>query len=94
MERGSVAGSGEGKVRQDRPSARGQVNKRRVAVVIAVLVTMVTIARCGGEVVALGRTDVANSSQTFRNGSFLITMTGVAFGSGSYQWMRPRSHAG
>jgi hypothetical protein len=58
-----VAGSGEGKVRQDPPSARGLVNGRSVAVVVAVLVTVLALARCGGDVVALGRTDVANSDQ-------------------------------
>jgi hypothetical protein len=30
--------------------------------------------------VALGRTDAAQSFQTFRNGSFLITVTGLAYG--------------
>lgn len=29
---------------------------------------------------ALGRTDLANSDQTFRNGSFLITVTGLTYG--------------
>ena len=54
--------------------------KRRVAVIVAVLVAVLALARCGGDVVALGRTDVANSDQTFRNGSFLITVTGLAYG--------------
>ena len=74
-----MAGSGEGKVRQDPPSTRGLVNRRRVAVMAAVLVAVLALARCGGDVVALGRTDTANSSQTFRNGSFLITVTGLAY---------------
>lgn len=56
------------------------MNRRRVAVVVAVLVAVLALARCGGDVAALGRTDVANSDQTFRNGSFLITVTGLAYG--------------
>lgn len=48
--------------------------------VVGVLVAVLALARCGGDVVALGRTDVANSDQTSRNGSFLITVTGVAYG--------------
>jgi len=56
------------------------VNRRTVAVVVAVLVAVLALARCGGDVVALGRADVANSDQTFRNGSFLITVTEVAYG--------------
>ena len=75
MERGTVAGSGEGKVR----SERGMTNRRRVAVVVAVLVAALALARCGGDVVALGRTDAAQSFQTFRNGSFLITVTDLAY---------------
>ena len=55
------------------------MNRRRVAVVVALLVAVLALARCGGDVVALGRTDLANSSQTFRNGSFLITVTGLAY---------------
>jgi len=80
MGRGTVAGSGEDQVRQDTPPAGGLVNKRGVAVVVAVLVAMLALARCGGDVVALGRTDTANSDQTFRNGSFLITVTELAYG--------------
>jgi hypothetical protein len=80
MGRGTVAGSGEGKVRQDPPAAGGIVNRRRVAVVVAVLVAVLALARCGGDVVALGRTDAAQSFQTFRNGSFLITVTDLAYG--------------
>jgi hypothetical protein len=78
--RGTVAGSVDGKVRQDPPSAKSQVNRRKVAVLVAMLVAVLALARCGGDVVALGRTDVANSDQTFRNGSFLITVTGLAYG--------------
>src|SRR5664280_2587652 len=80
MGRGTVAGSGEGTVRPDRPSEGGLVNRRRVAVVVAVLVAVLALARCSGDVVALGRTDIANSDQTFRNGSFLITVTGLVYG--------------
>jgi hypothetical protein len=75
MERGTVAGSGD-KGR----TAGGVGNRRRVTVVVAVLVAVLAIARCGGDVVALGRTDLANSDQTFRNGSFLISVTGLAYG--------------
>ena len=75
-----MAGSGEGKVRQDPPAAGGLLKRRRVAVVVAVLVAVLALARCGGDVVALGRTDAAQSFQTFRNGSFLITVTGLAYG--------------
>jgi hypothetical protein len=57
----------------------GIVTKRRVAVVVAVLVAVLALARCGGDVVALGRTDAAQSFQTFRNGSFLITVTDLAY---------------
>lgn len=46
---------------------------------VVVLVTVLALARCGGDLVALGRTDVANSDQTFRNGPFLITVTGLAY---------------
>ncbi len=56
------------------------MNRRRVAVVVAVLVAVLALARCGGDVVALGRTDAAQSFQTFRNGSFLITVTALAYG--------------
>jgi len=56
------------------------LKRRRVAVVVAVLVAVLALARCGGDVVALGRTDAAQSFQTFRNGSFLITVTGLAYG--------------
>src|SRR5450756_381662 len=80
MGRGTVAGSGEDKGRPDPPSEGGFVNGRSVAVVVAVLVAVLALARCGGDVVALSRTDVANSDQTFRNGSFLITVTGLAYG--------------
>src|SRR5665811_141034 len=80
MGRGTVAGSGEDKGRPDPPSEGGIVNRRRVAVVVAVLVAVLALARCGGDVVALGRTDAAWSFQTFRNGSFLITVTGLAYG--------------
>jgi hypothetical protein len=80
MGRGIVAGSGEGKVRQDPPAAGGLLKRRRVAVVVAVLVAVLALARCGGDVVALGRTDAAQSFQTFRNGSFLITVTDLAYG--------------
>jgi len=76
MERGTVAGSGEDKGR----TVGGSGNRPRVAVLVAVLVAILAIARCGGDVVALGRTDLANSDQTFRNGSFLITVTGLAYG--------------
>jgi len=55
------------------------VNKRRIAVLVAVLVAVLALARCGGDVVALGRTDAAQSFQTFRNGSFLITVTELAY---------------
>jgi hypothetical protein len=55
------------------------VNRRRVAVVVVLLVAVLALARCGGDVVALGRTDLANSSETFRNGSFLIKVTGLAY---------------
>jgi len=55
------------------------VNRRRVAVVVAVLVAVLALARCGGDVVALGRTDAAQSFQTFRNGSLLITVTDLAY---------------
>jgi len=79
MGRGTVAGSGEDKGRPDPPSAGGIVNRRRVAVVVAVLVAVLALARCGGDVVALGRTDAAQSFQTFRNGSFLITVTDLAY---------------
>jgi hypothetical protein len=80
MGRGTVAGSGEGKVRQDPPSAGGLVNRRRVATWVAVVVAVLALARCGEDVVALGRTDAAQSFQTFRNGSFLITVTDLAYG--------------
>jgi hypothetical protein len=80
MGRGTVAGSGEGKVRQDPPSAGGLVNRRRVATWVAVAVAVLALARCGGDVVALGRTDAAQSFQTFRNGSFLFTVTDLAYG--------------
>jgi hypothetical protein len=76
MERGTVAGSGEGKVR---PKG-GIVNRRRVAVVVAVLIAVFVLARCGGDVVALGRTNAAQSFQTFRNGSFLITVSTLEYG--------------
>jgi hypothetical protein len=49
-------------------------------VVVAVLVAVLALARCGGDIVALGRTDAAQSFQTFRNGSFLITVTDLAYG--------------
>jgi len=75
-----MAISGEDTVRQDPPSARRLGNRRRVVVVVAILVAVLALARCGGDVVALGRTDAANSDQTFRNGSFLIHMSGVAYG--------------
>ena len=86
--RRTVAESGEDKVRQDPPSAKGLVNRppkglvkrHRVAVAFAVVVAVLALARCGGDVVALGRTDLANGDQTFRNGSFLITTTGLAYG--------------
>jgi len=55
------------------------VNRRTVLAVIALLVAVSALARCGGDVVALGRTDAANSSQTFRNGSFLITVPGLSY---------------
>ena len=55
------------------------MNRRRLAVVVAVLVAVLALARCGGDVVALGRTDAAQSFQTFRNGSFLITVTDLAY---------------
>jgi hypothetical protein len=74
-----VAGSEEGKGRPDPSSAGGIVTKRRVAVVVAVLVAVFALAKCGGDVVALGRTDAAQSFQTFRNGSFLITVTHLAY---------------
>ena len=45
----------------------------------AVLVAVLALARCGGDVVALGRTEAAQSFQTFRNGSFLITVTALAY---------------
>lgn len=69
----------------DPPDELGQVSldlvtRRRVAVVVAVVVAVLALARCGGDVVALGRTDVANSDEAFRNGSFLITVTGLAYG--------------
>jgi hypothetical protein len=76
MERGTVAGSGVDKGR----TVGGIGNRRRVAVVVAVLVAVLALARCGGDVVALGRTGAAQSFQTFRNGSFLITVTQLAYG--------------
>jgi hypothetical protein len=79
MGRSTVAGSGEDKGRPDPPPAGGIVNRRRVAVVVVLLVAVLALARCGGDVVALGRTDLANSSETFRNGSFLIKVTGLAY---------------
>lgn len=80
MGRGTVTGSGEAEVRQEPRSRGGLGNRRRVVVVVAVLVAVLGLARCGGDVVALGRTDLANSDETFRNGSFLITVTGLAYG--------------
>ena len=56
------------------------MKRRKVAVAVAVVVAVLALARCGGDVVALGRTDAAQSFQTFRNGSFLITVTDLAYG--------------
>ena len=75
MERVTVDGSGENKGRPE----GGIVSRRRVAVVVVALVAVLALARCGGDVVALGRTDAAQSFQTFRNGSFLITVTDLAY---------------
>ena len=83
MERGTVAGAGTDKVRPDR-SARAEgavVNRRRLAIVaIAVVVAVVGLVRCGGDIVGLGRTGTANSDQAFRNGSFLTRVTSLAYG--------------
>ncbi|MEO6143572.1 MAG: hypothetical protein ABIP19_06280 [Dermatophilaceae bacterium] len=77
----TASGSGEGKVLTDPTSAKRDPRKwRRVAVLVAVVVAVLALARCGGDVVALGRTGAANFDQTFRNGSFLITVTGLAYG--------------
>ena len=54
------------------------MNRRSVAVVAA-MVAVLALARCGGDVVALGQTDVANSDEAFRNGSFLIRVTSLAY---------------
>jgi hypothetical protein len=42
------------------------------------VVAVLALVRCGGDVVALGRTGAANGDEAFRNGSFLITVTSVA----------------
>jgi hypothetical protein len=55
------------------------VNRRIVAIIVTA-VAVLALARCGGDLVALGRTGTANSSETFRNGSFLITVTGLSYG--------------
>lgn len=66
MGRGTVAGSGEDKVGQEpRSTRRGLVNRRIVAVVVAVVAVLV-LARCGGDVVALGRTGAANGNEPGR----------------------------
>ena len=57
------------------------MSRRRLAiVVVAVVVAVVGLVRCGGDVVGLTRTGTANSDQAFRNGSFLIRATSVAYG--------------
>lgn len=81
MGRGTMPGSGEAEVRPDASSAMGvSWNRRRVAIVVTVVLAVLVLARCSGEVVALGRTDDAQSFQTFRNGSFLITVKELAYG--------------
>jgi hypothetical protein len=54
------------------------VNRRAVAGVAAV-VAVLALARCGGDIAALGRTGTANADETFRNGSFLITVTSIGW---------------
>ena len=57
------------------------MSRRRLAiVVVAVVVAVVGLVRCGADVVGLSRTGTANSDQAFRNGSFLIRATSVAYG--------------
>lgn len=72
-----MAGSGEANVGTDPRSAGGTVNRRRVVVA---LIAVLVLARCGGDVVALGRTGAANGDETFRNGPFLIRLDGLEHG--------------
>lgn len=53
---------------------------RRLVAIVAIGAAVLALTRCGGDLVALGRTGTANSSETFRNGSFLITVTGLGYG--------------
>lgn len=79
MEDGSVTGSEQATNVSSHDQQTGIATRRRVVLVVAVLVAVLALARCGGDVVALGRTDAANSDQAFRNGSFLIKVSGLGY---------------
>ncbi|MEO8557352.1 MAG: hypothetical protein ABI474_11860 [Actinomycetota bacterium] len=52
---------------------------RRNLAMVVLLVSVLVLARCSGDIGGLFRTGTAYGNQPFRNGSFLITTTSLAY---------------
>jgi hypothetical protein len=74
-----VAGPGEVEVAQDPRATRRALVTRRNLAVVALVVAVLVLARCSGDIVGLGRTGTVNGNEPFHNGSFLITVSGLAY---------------
>ncbi len=69
----------EDEVAQDSRAARPGLVTRRNLALVALVVVLLGLARCGGDIGGLFRTGTAYGNQPFRNGSFLITTTALAY---------------
>ena len=74
-----MAGPGEVDVAKEPRATRRALVTRRNLAVVALVVAVLVLARCSGDIVGLGRTGTANGNETFHNGSFLITTTSFAY---------------
>ncbi|MEP7018833.1 MAG: hypothetical protein ABI899_12540 [Actinomycetota bacterium] len=79
MGRGAVAVPGEDEVAQGSRATRPGLATRRNLALVSLAVALLVLARCGGDIGGLFRTGTAYGNQPFRNGSFLITTTSLAY---------------
>lgn len=74
-----MAAPGLDDVAQDSHASRPGLVTRRNLALVALVVVLLALARCGGDIEGMFRTGNANGNQPFRNGSFLITTTELAY---------------